>query len=33
MLTVHTPDGRSATLALIDRLRRQSWNAGQPLPD
>jgi cyanophycin synthetase len=32
MLAVHTPDGRSAALSLIDRLQRQSWQAGQPLP-
>jgi UDP-N-acetylmuramyl tripeptide synthase len=32
MLAVHTPDGRSAALALIDRLRRMAWTAGQPLP-
>jgi len=32
MLAVHTPDGRSAALGLIDHLRRQAWQAGQPLP-
>ncbi|HET9042450.1 MAG TPA: hypothetical protein VFN70_04840, partial [Burkholderiales bacterium] len=32
MLIVHTRDGRSAALSLIDRLRRQAWKAGQPLP-
>ncbi|MGE0029843.1 MAG: Mur ligase family protein [Steroidobacteraceae bacterium] len=32
MLAVHTRDGRSAALGLIDRLRRQAWKAGQPLP-
>jgi len=32
MLAVHTRDGRSAALSLIDRLRRQAWMAGQPLP-
>ncbi len=32
MLAVHTPAGRTATLSLIDRLRRQAWTAGQPLP-
>ena len=32
MLAVHTPAGRTAALTLIDRLRRQAWTAGQPLP-
>ena len=32
MLAVHTPAGRTAALILIDRLRRQAWTAGQPLP-
>ena len=32
MLMVHTPDGRSAALGLIDRLRRQAWKAGEALP-
>lgn len=32
MLAVHTPDGRTGALSLIDRLRRQAWTAGQPLP-
>jgi len=32
MLAVHTPAGRTAALSLIDRLRRQAWTAGQPLP-
>ncbi len=32
VLTLHSRDGRAAALALIDRLRRQAWQAGQPLP-
>ncbi len=32
VLTLHSRDGRTAALGLMDRLRRQSWAAGQPLP-
>ena len=32
VLPLHSRDGRAAALGLIDRLRRQAWIAGQPLP-
>jgi UDP-N-acetylmuramyl tripeptide synthase len=32
VLPLHSRDGRAAALALIERLRRQGWQAGQPLP-
>ncbi len=32
ILALHTQEGRAAALALIERLRRESWIAGQPLP-
>jgi UDP-N-acetylmuramyl tripeptide synthase len=32
VLPLHSRDGRAAALGLIDRLRRQGWTAGQPLP-
>jgi UDP-N-acetylmuramyl tripeptide synthase len=32
VLALHTREGRGSALALIDRLRRESWIAGQPLP-
>ena len=32
VLPLHTRDGRAAGLALIERLRRAGWRAGQPLP-
>ena len=32
VLPLHSRDGRAAALGLIDRLRRQAWTAGQPLP-
>ncbi len=32
VLPLHTREGRAAGLALIERLRRAGWSAGQPLP-
>ncbi len=32
VLTLHSRDGRAAALGLIERLRRESWTAGRPLP-
>lgn len=32
LLAVHTREGRSAALELIERLRAQGWIAGRPLP-
>jgi hypothetical protein len=32
VLALHTREGRGSALALIDRLRSESWIAGQPLP-
>jgi len=32
VLPLHTRDGRAAGLALIERLAREGWRAGQPLP-
>ncbi len=32
VLPLHSRDGRAAALTLIERLRRQGWQAGQPLP-
>ncbi|MGQ0383097.1 MAG: Mur ligase family protein, partial [Gammaproteobacteria bacterium] len=32
VLALHTREGRSAALALIERLRAGSWIAGVPLP-
>jgi UDP-N-acetylmuramyl tripeptide synthase len=33
VLPLHSRDGRARTQALVERLRRQGWNAGQPLPE
>jgi len=32
VLPLHSLEGRSSALALIDRLRREGWTAGRPLP-
>jgi len=32
VLPLHSRDGRSHALALFERLRREGWRAGQPLP-
>jgi hypothetical protein len=32
VLALHTREGRGSALALIDRLRSESWIAGRPLP-
>ncbi len=32
VLPLHSREGRSSALALIDRLRREGWTAGRPLP-
>jgi UDP-N-acetylmuramyl tripeptide synthase len=32
VLPLHSRDGRSHALALLERLRREGWRAGQPLP-
>lgn len=32
VLPLHSRDGRATALGLIDRLRRESWVAGRPLP-
>ena len=32
VLTLHSKDGRAHALALIERLRREGWRAGAPLP-
>ena len=32
VLPLHTRDGRAAGLALIERLAREGWRAGQPVP-
>jgi UDP-N-acetylmuramyl tripeptide synthase len=32
VLPLHSRDGRAHTLALIERLRRDGWKAGQPVP-
>jgi UDP-N-acetylmuramyl tripeptide synthase len=32
VLPLHSPDGRAQALALLERLRREGWRAGQPLP-
>jgi UDP-N-acetylmuramyl tripeptide synthase len=33
VLPLHSRDGRGNALALFERLRREGWRAGQPLPD
>ncbi len=33
VLPLHSKDGRSHALALIERLRREGWRAGRSLPD
>ncbi|HWN06261.1 MAG TPA: Mur ligase family protein [Steroidobacteraceae bacterium] len=33
VLPLHSRDGRGHALALFERLRREGWRAGQPLPD
>jgi UDP-N-acetylmuramyl tripeptide synthase len=32
VLPLHSRDGRAHALALLERLRREGWRAGQPLP-
>jgi hypothetical protein len=32
VLPLHSRDGRAHALTLIERLRREGWQAGQPLP-
>jgi UDP-N-acetylmuramyl tripeptide synthase len=32
VLPLHSRDGRAHALALIERLRREGWRAGQALP-
>ncbi len=32
VLPLHSRDGRAHALALLERLRREGWKAGQPLP-
>ncbi|HEU5468156.1 MAG TPA: cyanophycin synthetase, partial [Steroidobacteraceae bacterium] len=32
VLPLHSREGRAQTLALLERLRREGWRAGQPLP-
>ena len=32
VLPLHSRDGRAHALALLERLRREGWTAGQPLP-
>ena len=32
VLPLHSRDGRAQALALLERLRREGWQAGQPLP-
>jgi hypothetical protein len=32
VLPLHSRDGRAHALALFERLRREGWKAGQPLP-
>ncbi len=33
VLPLHSRDGRAHALALLERLRREGWRAGQPLPN
>jgi UDP-N-acetylmuramyl tripeptide synthase len=33
VLPLHSRDGRAHALALLERLRREGWQAGQPLPN
>ncbi len=33
VLPLHSKEGRSSALGLIERLRRQGWTAGRPLPE
>jgi hypothetical protein len=32
VLPLHSRDGRAHALALLERLRREGWRAGLPLP-
>jgi hypothetical protein len=32
VLPLHSRDGRGHALALLERLRREGWKAGSPLP-